>query len=381
TAAARSTSARHPLFTHSPKPIAFRRYTAGHASASHGNFRRAAGNLAGAAGVRPYRQCDWRIPGRAGASGVRTGPRRRHGRVRAAGAVSRRPGVLAAPYRLPAGDGVRRRAGHSWRRHPGCGDRHRGLRGTARHDGGARRSTAALDRGGPRRNLRGLPRPCARHRIAGRRRCSCLCGPGCRRHGLAAPRRHRVWPARALAHGQDGGAHRRRPHRAGWRRFPGQADMKCGALALALLLTIVDTANAHAPVPGLDGFPGGLLHPVFVPAHLVALIGLGLFTGHQQHARLLAVLFFAAGLAIGLGAMALAVGETPANTVLLATAAITGALTALAVSMPRVVTCLLAAVTGAAIGLDSPPHVISVTEATLMLIGTGIGALIVLTAI
>jgi urease accessory protein len=156
--------------------------------------------------------------------------------------------------------------------------------------------------------------------------------------------------------------------------------MKRGALALAFSLTLLDVALAHSPVPGVGGFPGGLLHPVFVQAHLLALIGLGLFIG-QQHARLLAVLCFAAGVAVGLGAIASAVGETPANTVLLASATIAGALTALAVAMPRVIGWLLAAVIGVAIGLDSPPHVISVTEATLMLIGTGIGALVVLIAV
>jgi urease accessory protein len=153
--------------------------------------------------------------------------------------------------------------------------------------------------------------------------------------------------------------------------------MRRGALALALSLAIVDAALAHAPVLGIGGFPGGLLHPVFVPAHLLALIGLGLFIG-QQHARLLAVLCFGAGVAAGLAAIALAVGETPANTVLLACAAITGALTAFAATIPRVVGWLLAAVIGVAVGLDSPPQVFSVTEATLILIGTGIGAVVVL---
>jgi urease accessory protein len=38
----------------------------------------------------------------------------------------------------------------------------------------------------------------------------------------------------------------------------------------------------------------------------------------------------------------------------------------------------LAAVVGAAIGLDSPPEVVSLQEAVLMLIGTGIGASIAL---
>jgi urease accessory protein len=156
--------------------------------------------------------------------------------------------------------------------------------------------------------------------------------------------------------------------------------MRRGALALAVSLTIVGPALAHSPVPGVGGFPGGLLHPVFVPAHLLALIGLGLFIG-QQNARLLAVLCFAGGVAAGLGAIASAVGQTPANTVLLAAAAITGALTALAFAMPRAVGWLLAAVIGVAIGLDSPPQVISVTEATLMLIGTGIGAVVVLIVI
>ena len=156
--------------------------------------------------------------------------------------------------------------------------------------------------------------------------------------------------------------------------------MRRGVLALALSLTLTYAARAHAPVPGLDGFPGGLLHPVLVPAHLLALIGLGLFIGQQRMPGLTA-LFFAAGLAGGLSAIASAVGETPANTVLLVSAAITGALTALAVAMPRVIGWLLAGVIGVAIGLDSPPHVISVTEATIMLIGTGIGALIVLIAV
>jgi urease accessory protein len=153
--------------------------------------------------------------------------------------------------------------------------------------------------------------------------------------------------------------------------------MRCPAAGIVLLLTFADAARAHDPVPGVSGFPGGLLHPVFVPAHLLALVGLGLFIG-QQHARWAAALFFAGGLVAGLGAIAAAVGETQANTVLLLTAGITGGLAALAAPAPPVIGWLLAVVTGAAIGLDSPPQVISVSEATIMLIGTGLGAFIVL---
>jgi urease accessory protein len=156
--------------------------------------------------------------------------------------------------------------------------------------------------------------------------------------------------------------------------------MRCRAAALLLLLMCADAAEAHDPVPGIGGFPGGLLHPLFVPAHLLALVGLGLFIG-QQPARVLLALFFAAGLVAGLGAIASAVGETQANLALLLTAAITGGLTALAAPAPSVIGWILALVTGAAIGLDSPPQVISVREATMILIGTGIGAFVVVAVV
>jgi urease accessory protein len=156
--------------------------------------------------------------------------------------------------------------------------------------------------------------------------------------------------------------------------------MRLPAAALVLLLMCADAVEAHDPVPGISGFPGGLLHPLFVPAHLLALVGLGLFIG-QQHARVLLALFFAAGLVAGLGAIASAVGETQANLALLLTAVITGGLTALAAPAPSVIGWILALVTGAAIGLDSPPQVISVREATMILIGTGLGAFIVVAVV
>ena len=89
-------------------------------------------------------------------------------------------------------------------------------------------------------------------------------------------------------------------------------------------------------------------------------------------------LLFALGLGAGLLALALAVGETAAGAVLLASVAISGALVAAAFRLPILVLCPLAAAMGAAIGLDSPPEVISFQEAIVMLIGTGLGALIAL---
>src|ERR1700736_5892750 len=75
----------------------------------------------------------------------------------------------------------------------------------------------------------------------------------------------------------------------------------------------------------LTGFVGGLLHPLLAPAHVVALIGLGLIAGRNFLATGAAIIAaFAFGLAGGLGAIAWGVGETPATDVLLAGATLCG---------------------------------------------------------
>ena len=131
------------------------------------------------------------------------------------------------------------------------------------------------------------------------------------------------------------------------------------------------------PIEGLGSFYGGLLHPVLTPTHALALFGLGLLIGQQPaDRRRLPQRLFVLGLTGGLVALAFAVGETPANAVLLAAVAITGALVAAGFRLPVLVLGPLAGLMGAAIGLDSPPEVISLEDAVVMLIGTGLGALI-----
>ncbi len=137
-----------------------------------------------------------------------------------------------------------------------------------------------------------------------------------------------------------------------------------------------DPASAQT-IEWLGGFYGGLLHPVRTPTHGLALLGLGLLIGQQPaDQRRLPQLLFVLALAGGLLGLALAVGETPAGDVLLVGAALSGALVAAAFRLPFVVLGPLALAIGAAIGLDSPPEVISVEEAVVMLIGTGLGATI-----
>ena len=53
-------------------------------------------------------------------------------------------------------------------------------------------------------------------------------------------------------------------------------------LAILLVLSIPATARAHSAIEGLEGFGGGLLHPLTSPAHLLILIALGLLTGQRK---------------------------------------------------------------------------------------------------
>jgi hydrogenase/urease accessory protein HupE len=127
----------------------------------------------------------------------------------------------------------------------------------------------------------------------------------------------------------------------------------------------------------MSAFFSGLLHPLVIPAHLLALLALGLLIG-QQRAMFSPSVGFATALAAGLTAIALAIGETAAFDVLLAATVLAGLLLALATPLPILLATALAAVTGIALGLDSPPEAISLAAANATLVGTGLGACLVL---
>jgi len=152
-------------------------------------------------------------------------------------------------------------------------------------------------------------------------------------------------------------------------------------LALALML-IAQPALAHPPPLGIPGFFGGLLHPLWVPAHALSLCGLGLLIGMQMPRWSRAVtLGYIAALAVGLGVMTLGIVPRWIGEGLLVAAAVSGALVALGRSLPEVLGVAVASATGIAVALDSPPEVVSLREANLMLIGTGVGAVLFLVVV
>jgi hydrogenase/urease accessory protein HupE len=154
-------------------------------------------------------------------------------------------------------------------------------------------------------------------------------------------------------------------------------------LTLALLLP-VDAATAHAPFEGAGSFYGGLLHPLFVPAHAIAVMGMGLLVGQQAPRwrwRWPAPASYVVGLGVGFAAMISAVAPGPAEEILLAATAACGALVAVERPLPEILGCALALSTGVALALDSPPGVISVREANVIVIGTFCGATMLLLAV
>jgi hydrogenase/urease accessory protein HupE len=152
--------------------------------------------------------------------------------------------------------------------------------------------------------------------------------------------------------------------------------VRCGAALAAMLVIGIEPARAHDAIPGIGGFYGGLLHPVLVPAHGLALVALGLLIGQQRpRAGLKAV--FAAALLLGVLIIVSAFAARDADYAVLGVAAAAGIAVAVARPLSVVLSCPLAAVAGVAIELDSVPQEISMQTTLLALVGTAIGAFLV----
>src|SRR5258708_7771999 len=199
-------------------------------------------------------------------------------------------------------------------------------------------------------NCRGAPMPSRSRPASSSQPGSCMCAAS----ALALRRAGR------LAGSRCGSLERASPAPA---RFFCAPRYRCDAFAMALPAGIV----------------AGLVHPVSTPAHVIALIGLGLIAGRNfSRAGAVIIAAFALGLTAGLGAIAWGVGETPASDVLLASAILCGLMAASGLTAPVSLAVPVALVSGLALGLDSPPESILLGEAVAMLIGTacgGIGAL------
>ena len=147
------------------------------------------------------------------------------------------------------------------------------------------------------------------------------------------------------------------------------------AAGAAILLLSSSAAKAHIVIPGVGGFEGGLLHPILVLSHALALIALGLLAGIRPlRQRLLLIAIFAAAKFAAFGLVTLAYATDRAEFAVLAVAAIMGLVLAARPLAPFTIVAVLAALIGGAILFDSVPAVPSVRETVAALGGTALAA-------
>jgi len=147
--------------------------------------------------------------------------------------------------------------------------------------------------------------------------------------------------------------------------------------AFGLLAGAAAPAWAHSPIPGIGNFYSGALHPFVSPAHLIALLALGLAIGQRAYGALARAkpALIALAVALGLGLLLhAAAGDPDTDRLLLVAAAGTGLLVATARSLPMPLEALLAAAVGAAVGLASGPSDVDERTRYTMLAGTGLAA-------
>ncbi len=150
-------------------------------------------------------------------------------------------------------------------------------------------------------------------------------------------------------------------------------------LAIFFVAGFIDAAEAHSPIKGIGAFYNGMLHPLLVPAHLLALLAVGLLIGQRAPLSSRSALsIFSLAAAISLTAAVL-VGTPIPRPALLSLALVAGLAVALSWPPGMVLPIALAAAAGTLVGLNSKPDGIAASQIWLSLSGTGLGAVLAVT--
>jgi len=125
-------------------------------------------------------------------------------------------------------------------------------------------------------------------------------------------------------------------------------------------------------------FVSGALHPVTTPAHVLILLGLGLFAGQQASESLKPpMMAFALSSTVALGLCIFPVVSSVYQPLLLGLALGLGTLVAMEAKIPIIAKIALFLAAGAAIGLDSAPENGSTRAVIKTLLGTWVCLMIV----
>jgi hydrogenase/urease accessory protein HupE len=148
----------------------------------------------------------------------------------------------------------------------------------------------------------------------------------------------------------------------------------CAALALVGLWP--GSALAHGLIPGANQFYVGLLHPLLAPAHVLALLTLGLALGRGGDSRRdPSVLTLILGLMAG-ALLSVPLGDPGTDAALLALAVGCALLTAGNRLGPRWVLAALAGAVGLAVGLGSGDPAFTPQQRWVTMGGSLVGALV-----
>jgi urease accessory protein len=138
-------------------------------------------------------------------------------------------------------------------------------------------------------------------------------------------------------------------------------------------------AEAHAPFDGALGFYGGFLHPFLTPAHALAVAGIGLLAGqHSLRWRWQVPAVYSGAIFLSFAGLPYVPSTSVPVMMLLVAGSVCGAAVAIARPLPYALICLLAAVIGLALGIDSAPGVAGINESLVALLGTLSGATVLL---
>jgi urease accessory protein len=154
---------------------------------------------------------------------------------------------------------------------------------------------------------------------------------------------------------------------------------------ILLVATLVPReAYAHSDLAALGGFYGGLLHPLVVPAELMAVLAVGLLIGAGGRATCRAGLMaFAGGVALGLvAARFLGLSVDVTTSLPLGVALIAGLAVASGIRVPMALAACVALAAGAATGIDAAPDDGPITSLVVAGVATALGSsvLVLLTA-
>lgn len=142
-------------------------------------------------------------------------------------------------------------------------------------------------------------------------------------------------------------------------------------IAAAAILAAAAPAHAHAPLDGVGEFYTGLLHPILVPAELLATASVGLLLGFcgPQHCRL-GIPALASGLILGLAVGVLGATDGSSIGLLLGVALVAAATVTSGLRPPMAAGMALALIGGVAIGLDAQPEAQTLPSAVLPAVAT-----------